>query len=92
MLKQMLFTGLLLSVSPALAQTQSAPAPGPANAAPAKKDAGDRIICETEAQIGSRLASKRVCMTASQWKERQQQIHDQLDQTHVNVESQAGPG
>jgi len=90
MFKPILLTSLLLSATAVFAQPAPAPATQPAAAQP-KKDT-DRIICETETQIGSRLASKRVCMTATQWKEHQQQVHDQLDQTHVNVESSPGPG
>ena len=91
MLTRMLFAGLLLSVAaPVAAQDAPAQANGQPTAATSQKP--ERIICETQTQIGSRLASKRICMTASQWKEHQQQVHDQLDQLHQNVESQPGPG
>jgi hypothetical protein len=87
MLRGILFTSLLLGAAPALAQT--VPVTGQPNAAQPKKE---RIICESETQIGSRLATKRVCMTESQWKDHQQQVQNQLDQTHVNVQSKGGPG
>jgi hypothetical protein len=45
---------------------------GPAVAAPHdKKDAGDKVICRTMEEIGSRLSSKRVCLTRSQWRDQQ---------------------
>ena len=30
----------------------------------------NKLICESEEQIGSRLAKHRVCLTAEQWKEK----------------------
>jgi hypothetical protein len=90
MLKSLLFTGLLLTVTPVLAQTQ------PQSAAPQvpqqSKDDPNKVICQTQKEIGSRLASKRICMTAAQWKEHQQQVHDQLDQLHMSVQPTGGPG
>lgn len=91
MLKLVFLTGLLLSVTPAVAQTQPPVTSSAAKPAQSNHDA-NRLICETEQEIGSRLASKRICMTAAQWKEREQQIHSQLDQQHINVESMPGPG
>lgn len=37
----------------------------------AKKEASDpnKMICKRQAQIGSRLATKKTCMTAAQWEE-----------------------
>jgi hypothetical protein len=90
MLKAALFTGLLLSVTAALGQTQPS-ATNTSKAAQASDDS-NRVICETQEQIGSRLASKRICMTASQWKEHEQQVHGQLDQLHQQVQSTGGPG
>ncbi len=88
MLKLVVCTGLLLSV-PAVAQTtqgssNTASKPTQATADP------NKVICETEQQIGSRLASKRICMTAAQWKEHELQVHQQLDEQHT--ETQPSPG
>lgn len=91
MLKFVFFTGLLLSVAPAAAQTQSTTANNAAKPAQAQGDP-NRLICETEQEIGSRLAAKRVCMTAAQWKEHQQQVRGQLDQWHTQNQSAGGPG
>ena len=91
MLRMLFFSGLLLSVTPALAQTP------PANnnaqqASNGAKDNPDRIICETQEQIGSRIASKKICMTASQWKEHEAAVHSQLDQQKSTVQGAGGPG
>jgi len=82
--------GLLLTVTPAVAQNQP-PANAASQAPRDSKDGENRVICHTEEQIGSRLASKKVCMTAAQWKEHEQQVHDQLDQMHMGTNAAAGP-
>lgn len=66
---------LMLSAAPALAQTQAAK-----QAKPAKNDP-NRIICEKIEQIGSRLATKRICMTAAQWEERRRLDREDLENT-----------
>jgi hypothetical protein len=63
---------LLLSAAPALALVQA-----PEQAKPAKSDP-DRIICEKIEQIGSRLATRRVCMTAAQWAEKRRLDREEL--------------
>lgn len=52
----------------------------------AKKDNKDpdRMICKTEAQIGSRLAKKKTCMTAQQWQEQRRLSRLELDRTQSN--------
>ena len=73
MIKRLLSMTLLLSAAPALAQTQPAGAPA------AAKSNSSRIICEKVEQIGSRLASKRICMTAEQWAERRRMDREALE-------------
>jgi len=96
MLKLLALAGLLLGAAPVAAQPP-AQQPAPAisfddqPAAAADKDS-KRVICQTEKQIGSRLASKKICMTASQWKEREQQVRGQLDQMHSQPQNAGGPG
>lgn len=43
----------------------------------------DRMICKTEEQIGSRLAKKKVCMTAAQWKEQRRLSRMEIDRTQA---------
>ncbi len=56
----------LLSGSPAVAQTGTpvTQTRQTANADP------NKLICQSEEQIGSRLGKHRVCLTAEQWKEK----------------------
>lgn len=54
----------LLSTTPALAQGAVAPVA----AAPAKP-VKERMICKRTAQTESRMAAKRICKTAAQWRQ-----------------------
>ena len=59
---------LMLMAAPAIAQT---PTDSPTRD-DAKKSDVNRIICQREEAIGSRLGAKKVCLTAKEWKERAQ--------------------
>ena len=65
MLKKTVCVTLLLIGAPVIAQQNKAVDP--------KEKSGERIICQKIEEIGSRLASKRVCMTANQWRDQQLQ-------------------
>ncbi len=51
-----------------------------------KKDGKDpdRMICKAEEQIGTRLAKKKVCMTAAQWKEQRRLSRMEIDRSQSN--------
>jgi invasion protein IalB len=70
MSKFLAFTSALLLVAapPALAQVTSIDS---SNAAP-KQVAGNpnRVICEAQDTIGTRLGRRKVCLTAQQWAEK----------------------
>jgi len=52
---------LTLMVSPAVAQQ-----PKPDDTT---KNANEKLICKRQEAVGSRLAAKRVCLTAKEWDE-----------------------
>jgi len=89
MLKVLFVTGLLLSAVPAVAQTQ---APAAAPAANASKDDPNKLICKTERQIGSRLASKRTCMTAAEWQAQQERNQRDLQDWNRQMQGQPQSG
>lgn len=62
-----LFGILLLSSDPVAAATAPAPEPATATAEAPKEE---RQICKREPISGSQYRTKRVCLTASQWKAR----------------------
>jgi hypothetical protein len=72
---------LLLNPGAAIAQgTQQAQQQQPA----AKADNPNEIVCEKEEVTGSRIASKRVCMTRSQWAD--QRRSDRMDVEKVQMQ------
>jgi invasion protein IalB len=73
MLKPIAIVLMAALAAPAAAQNA---APTQATAPAASKDP-NRIICERQEEIGSRIAAKKVCKTAAEWQlERQQQRDD----------------
>ena len=82
---------------PAFAQTAPISAPAvpvaptsptaiaPASTAAAKTAAKpDRIICEDEEQIGSRLGGQRICKPASVWAEERRAAREQIERSQIN--------
>lgn len=70
-----------LAALPASAQvhsTENAAASGPVSARLAKQDP-NRMVCVTEDVIGSRLGSKRRCMTAADWVAYRRDIRGTVD-------------
>ncbi len=86
MLSQFVSMALLLGAAPALAQSQPADQP----TSPAKGKSANRMICEKIEQIGSRLASKRICMTAEQWAEKRRVDRDELQAAQMRGSQPSG--
>jgi invasion protein IalB len=68
-----------IAASPCWAQQQT-PAPSPTN-----RPDSNRVVCEEEEQIGTRLGDHKVCMTVHQWEERRSQARDNTDRVQQNV-------
>jgi invasion protein IalB len=73
--------------APAIAQPAAQPQPQQQNAKP-KRDPNE-IVCERQKEIGSRLASTKVCKTRAQWAEDQradrmviEKVQTQRDLSH----------
>ena len=54
-------------------KTKSAPARDP-----------NEVVCEKQEVTGSRLATKKVCMTRSQWAQKRRDDRDAIDKTQIN--------
>ena len=67
-------TSLALAASPVLAQAQTNSQPAPSST----KDP-NRIICQRLEETGSRVASKKVCMTAQQWEEKRRSDREYVE-------------
>jgi hypothetical protein len=79
------FAAALLAaiVSPSAAEE---PATAPAAAqAPAKSSIADpdRIVCEKQTVVGSRLATKRVCKTRAQWADERLQERQEVERVQT---------
>jgi hypothetical protein len=62
---------------PAAAQNSATPT--------AKKKADpNEVVCEKQTVLGSRLATKRVCLTRSQWAEQRQGNHDLVNRSQTS--------
>lgn len=44
----------------------------------------NRIICEKQEVVGSRLATKRVCMTAAEWEIRRREDREAVEKAQTN--------
>ena len=75
----------LLSAAPAFAQAQ------PDGQKPAKQADPNRIICEKVKETGSRLNTRKVCMTATQWEEQRRRDRENLqDAQQRSLEPNSG--
>ena len=70
-------TAALVLAAPAVAQTP--PAAQSAAPATAKDKDPNRIICERQEEIGTRLGGKKVCKTAAEWQQERQQQRETLE-------------
>ena len=77
---------LVFGAAPTLAQSNGGDS---ANAA-AKKDP-NRIVCEKIQETGSRLNSRKVCMTAQQWEDQRRRDRENLqDAQQRSLEPNSG--
>lgn len=75
--------------APAAAQTAPADPAAPA-ATPKLKDP-NRMICEREEEIGSRLGGKKICKTAQEWQDWRQQNREQVESWQRQLTSPGKP-
>ena len=50
----------------------------------------NRIICERQGVLGSRLAVKRVCMTAAEWEMRKQEDRQAIEKGQLQARAPGG--
>lgn len=56
----------------------------------AKKKDGERMICRTQSETGSRLNRKRICMTANEWREQSFRQGQALDRKTAELPKPGG--
>lgn len=80
MLKQILVGAAFVVAAPALADvTPSSPPKETVKGDP------DRVVCEREEVIGSRLGARRVCLTVSQWQEKRREHREATERVQQGV-------
>jgi hypothetical protein len=50
----------------------------------------NRIICQKQGVVGSRLATKRICMTAAEWDIRKREDREALDKAQRQPQGPSG--
>lgn len=50
----------------------------------------NRIICEKQEVVGSRLATKRICMTAAEWQAKRLEERQSLDRSQTQLRGETG--
>lgn len=76
---------LLLAAGPVSAQTTQPAAQAPATAGKSKQNL-NRVICEVEDTIGTRLGARKVCKTALEW----QQLRNEQRQGIERIQRDVG--
>jgi invasion protein IalB len=85
LLAQSVCAALLVTGASAVAQNQPNPPPTKQQPDP------DRIICEKIRETGSRLNTRKVCMTAQQWEEQRRRDRENLqDAQQRSLEPNSG--
>jgi hypothetical protein len=74
-----IFAALALVPAIAAAEEKQAPAKDP-----------NRIICEKQEVVGSRLATKKICMTAAEWAERKREDREAVEKGQRQARAPSG--
>jgi len=84
--------GKYLALGAAAAMVSAVPALAETKDAPAKDKDPNQVVCEKIEVLGSRVATKKVCMTRSEWAEKKRLERMELDRAQVQRGSCDGPG
>jgi hypothetical protein len=88
MLKFLPIAFLLITSVPVAAQVQQPDSP-----TASKNGDLDRMVCEKEEQIGSRLGARKVCKTVKEWQEQRRVQRQDVERVQQNInQNQPGGG
>jgi invasion protein IalB len=76
MTKALFLIAAAVVAAPVAAQTTPATQPAPSNS---KKSDVNKLVCQRQDEIGSRLSAKKVCMTVQEWQEFRSQNRENLE-------------
>jgi predicted secreted protein len=71
----------LLASTPAAAETAAAAAPATGQKA---ADPNNEVVCEKQEITGSRLGTRRICLTRAKWAERRLQDRQEIEKAQTN--------
>ena len=54
------------------------------------RDSDTEVVCRVQREIGSRLATKKVCLTRAQWRLHRQEQSEQIDRSQRQLGNQNG--
>ena len=83
MRRSVIVAALSLLVSPAIAIAQTAQQTPQAQQPAARGPDPNEVVCQKVEVTGSRIASKRVCMTRSQWAEQERSDQREIEQVQT---------
>jgi invasion protein IalB len=72
----------LLASTPAAAETAAAAAPTATGQKAA--DPNNEVVCEKQEITGSRLGTRRICLTRAKWAERRLQDRQEIEKAQTN--------
>jgi hypothetical protein len=75
----------LVAVVSTSAIAQSAPSAAVQPSANSQKNDLERIVCEKQEEIGTRLGARKVCKTVKQWEEQRRIERDEVERVQRNV-------
>lgn len=79
----------LVAATPLAAQTTPQAQPVQTNA---KKSDVNKLVCKSQETIGSRLGTKKVCLTVQEWKEQADFYRDQTESWQRQAPARASGG
>lgn len=75
----------LVAIVSTSAIAQSAPSAAVQPSANSQKNDLERIVCEKQEQIGSRLGARKVCKTVKEWQEQRRIEREEVEKVQHNV-------
>jgi hypothetical protein len=92
MVRTAIFLALASVVTtPAAAQITFGDSTQPAQGANAKSKDPNKLICERQEEMGSRLGGKKVCKTAAEWQQEREAQRRVLEDTQRQATSTGAP-
>ena len=78
------------TAAPALVQSAPPATPAPAQTRPV--DPMSEVVCQKQEVVGSRVATRRVCLTRLQWQEQRTMDRQDVERAQIHPDSQKPGG